>query len=273
MGGKATRGIEEEETEARRLGRRRALDETVVLEHHVFHVLLVGDGDERVEILSRELVLDAEVDGSEETGRRQRGEAGGELREAHGSVDADDLGLPAEVGEAVVVRAGMDLTPVAAHEFHASPRGRVCGEPAAIRRGRRRSLLPHGGRWRGVLAVAGRKRRGGGVAGPVRVAASTSAAVVDLGLLRGHDGRGAGRSDGAADLASRVGSFWLGFFQKAPEGGGLQRREIFAGTTTYELRSARRRCARGDVGQTWEMQCELCSQKLILSFAPPPEEC
>ena len=270
MGGEATRGIEEEETEARRLGRRRALDETVVLEHHVFHVLLVGDGDERVEILSRELVLDAEVDGSEETERRQRGEAGGELREAHGSVDADDLGLPAEVGEAVVVRAGMDLTPVAAHEFHASPRGRVCGEPAAIRRGRRRSLLPHGGRWRGVLAVAGRGWRGGGVAGPVRVAASASAsaAVVDLGLLRGHDGRGAGRSDSAADLASRVGSFWLGFSRKPRKVAGFSaERYLRVPPVNSGLRVVGAREA------TWARRgkCAVSSQKLILNLAPPQD--
>ena len=82
--------------------------------HHVVKVVVVGDGDESVEVFAGELVLEGEVlwRGVAEGG--ELGEEGGEL---NGAVDGEDLGVAADVGELIVVGAGLDLAAVAAHEL------------------------------------------------------------------------------------------------------------------------------------------------------------
>ncbi|RYR18707.1 hypothetical protein Ahy_B03g063319 [Arachis hypogaea] len=83
--------------------------------HHVIEVVVGGDGDEGVEVLSGELVLESEVL------RRGAVAEGSELREEGGeldvAVDGEDLGVAANVGELVVVAARLDLAAVAAHEL------------------------------------------------------------------------------------------------------------------------------------------------------------
>ena len=78
-------------------------------------VVVVGDGDEGVKVLPRELVFECKVlrHGAVAEGG-EPGEEGGELDVA---VDSEDLGVAAHVGELVVVAAGLDLAAVAAHEL------------------------------------------------------------------------------------------------------------------------------------------------------------
>ena len=83
--------------------------------HHVIEVVVVGDGDEGVEVFAGKLVLEGEVVvvwGVAEGG--EFGEHGGEL---DGAVDGENFGLAGDVGELVVVGAREDLAAVAAHEL------------------------------------------------------------------------------------------------------------------------------------------------------------
>ena len=115
LGGSGTRieRVDGEEEESHAGGCSGSAMEMIVLEHHVVEVVVVGDGDEGVETLAGELVLEEDVAcGVEEGG--ELGEHGGELDAA---VDVEDLGVAADVGELVVVVAGLDLAAVAAHEF------------------------------------------------------------------------------------------------------------------------------------------------------------
>ncbi|KAK3425697.1 hypothetical protein EUGRSUZ_F02169 [Eucalyptus grandis] len=111
----------------------------IVLQHHVLEVLVVGDGDEGVEVLAGELVLEAGLGGG---GAAEGGELGHEGGELDAAVDGEDLGLAADVGELVVVGAGLDLAAVAAHEADAVavghgvvPGGRLEVDVAGARRG------------------------------------------------------------------------------------------------------------------------------------------
>jgi hypothetical protein len=95
--------------------------EAVVLDDEVVEVLVVGDGDERVEVLAGELVLDADFG----LGPRERGEAGREVGEARQrALDGEDLGVAVDVGELVVVGPRLDAAPVADHEPHLGRRRR-----------------------------------------------------------------------------------------------------------------------------------------------------
>ncbi|PON93723.1 LOW QUALITY PROTEIN: hypothetical protein TorRG33x02_104260 [Trema orientale] len=85
--------------------------EAVVLVHHVLEVVVVGDGDQGVEVLPGELVLERHVALAE---GGELGDHGGEL---DGPVDGEDLGLASDVAELVVVGTGEDLTAIAAHEL------------------------------------------------------------------------------------------------------------------------------------------------------------
>ncbi|KAJ8452919.1 hypothetical protein Cgig2_014682 [Carnegiea gigantea] len=84
-------------------------------------LVVVGDGDERVEVFAGELVLE----GGDGDGRGRGvvvGDEGGELGheggELDGTVDGEDLSLATDVGEEVVVGSRLDLAAVAHHELH-----------------------------------------------------------------------------------------------------------------------------------------------------------
>lgn len=101
---------EKEEAEARRVRRR---GEVVVLVEHVVEVLVGSDGDEGVEVVAWELVLEDEGGMEEEGG----GEVGGEGGQGGGgAVDGDNAGVPTGVGEGLVVGAGDNVAAVAAHQ-------------------------------------------------------------------------------------------------------------------------------------------------------------
>jgi hypothetical protein len=85
--------------------------EAVVLEDEVLQILVVGDGDERVEVLAGQLVLDADV------AEVPAGE-GGEVGEPERPLEGQDLGLAVDVGELVVVGTRLDAAPVAHHEAY-----------------------------------------------------------------------------------------------------------------------------------------------------------
>ena len=80
--------------------------------HHVIEVVVVGDGDQGVEILAGELVLKGDLGVGAESG--EPGDHGVELDVA---VNGEDLGLAADIGELVVVGTRVDLAAVAAHEL------------------------------------------------------------------------------------------------------------------------------------------------------------
>lgn len=80
--------------------------------HHVVEIVVVGDGDQSVEIFPGELVLERDVVPAVEGG--ELGDHGGEL---DGAIDGEDLGLAADVGDMVVVGTGKDLATIAAHEL------------------------------------------------------------------------------------------------------------------------------------------------------------
>lgn len=160
------RGGEEEEAQAGRLdgGGGEAVD-AVELVHEVVDVVVGGDGDERVEVVLRELVPERRV------GRARGEERGGELGErgdedgvAGGARDGDDAGLPADVAELLVARARQDAAAEAAHEAHAWTPVRLLLLHMRLRgRGQRRRVL--------VVAVAvdAAARGGGGGRGAVVV--------------------------------------------------------------------------------------------------------
>jgi len=80
----------------------------------VVEVFVVGDGDEGVEVLAGELVLEEGGIGGGVGEGGEFGEEGGELDVA---VYGEDLGVAGDVGEVVVVGAGLDSAAVAAHEL------------------------------------------------------------------------------------------------------------------------------------------------------------
>lgn len=85
----------------------------VVLVDHVLEVLVGGDGDEGVEVLARELVLEREGP----VVQQRLGEVGGEGGEGgRVAVDDDHAGVAAHVAERLVVRARHDVPAVAAHQ-------------------------------------------------------------------------------------------------------------------------------------------------------------
>jgi len=106
--------VEREQKEAQACGSRRGAGEAIVLEHHVVEVFVVGDGDESVEVLAGELVLEEGGIGGGVGEGGEFGEEGGELDVA---VYGEDLGVAGDVGEVVVVGAGLDAAAVAAHEL------------------------------------------------------------------------------------------------------------------------------------------------------------
>lgn len=93
-----------------------AVDRTIVLVDHIVEILVGGDGDERVEVLAGELVLEREGTAGEEGFREARREVG----EGGVAVDDDDAGLAADVAEGLVVGAGDDVAAVAAHQAEPS---------------------------------------------------------------------------------------------------------------------------------------------------------
>uniref|UniRef100_A0A8R7TFI8 Uncharacterized protein n=1 Tax=Triticum urartu TaxID=4572 RepID=A0A8R7TFI8_TRIUA len=150
--GVVRRGGEEEEAQAGRLdgGGGEAVD-AVELLHEVVDVVVGGDGDERVEVVVRELVPERRggLAGDEERGG-ELGERGEEDGVGGGARDGDDAGLAADVAELVVARARQDAAAEAAHEAH--ERG-----PVRLRTRRRRVV---------VAAAAAVAVAAGGAAGP-----------------------------------------------------------------------------------------------------------
>lgn len=113
-GGRGIRlGQEEKQAEAAGF-RRNGGGDTVVLLEHVVEVVVGGNGDEGVEVLVGELVLQGEAAAVEEGA----GEAGGEGGEGGAAVAIDDdhAGVAAYVAEGLVVGPGDDVAAVAAHE-------------------------------------------------------------------------------------------------------------------------------------------------------------
>ncbi|KAL8130694.1 hypothetical protein V2J09_019849 [Rumex salicifolius] len=102
----------QEDPQSRRL--HRTPEESIVLNHHMLQILVIGDGDQGVKVLSRELVFEAE-------NIRSGIADGGELRKDGGefgiAVDCEDFGVAANVGKLIVVRTGLDFTAIAAHEL------------------------------------------------------------------------------------------------------------------------------------------------------------
>lgn len=113
--------------------------------HHVLEVVVAGDGDQGVEVLSGELVLEGNVSVAAESG-----ELGDHEIKLDATVDGEDLGLPAVVGELVVVRSGEDLASIAAHELGLVVLRWLLG---LIVPGRRVLELYLSGTWRGVTGI------------------------------------------------------------------------------------------------------------------------
>lgn len=131
--------------------------EAVVLEDEVLQILVVGDGDERVEVLAGELVLDAEVPRR----TREAGQPRGEVGEAEGPLERQDLRLAVDVRELVVVRPRLDA-PRSSPSTAPSPAAPVAGR--RLRRRRLRALVVRvvGGRGGVRGRVAGVGHGGGG---------------------------------------------------------------------------------------------------------------
>lgn len=113
-------GREEEEAEEARRGlemmerrSRGGRSDTIVLVDHVIEVLIGGEGDEGVEVVVGELVLEGEGWAAVEEGA---GETGVEVGEGGTAVEVDDAGVAADVAEGAVVGTGDDVAAVAAHE-------------------------------------------------------------------------------------------------------------------------------------------------------------
>ena len=128
--------------------------DAVVLVDEVVEVLVGGDGDERVEVLVGELVLEREGLAPEQRPREARVDVG----ERGVAVDGHDPGLPAQVAEGLVRRARDDPAPEAAHQAEPAP---AAGRGGRGRRGGREGLVP-----RVPAAAAGGGLRGLGVPGP-----------------------------------------------------------------------------------------------------------
>lgn len=102
---------EEEKPQTRRL-KRRTGSRPIVLVDHVLEILVRGDGDQGVKVLTGELILESEGSAMEEGA----GEAGAEVGKGGVAVDDDDSGVAADVAEGLVVGTGDDVTAIAAHE-------------------------------------------------------------------------------------------------------------------------------------------------------------
>ena len=77
----------------------------------MLEIIVVGDRDQSVEILTGKLVLEADIGVAEDA---ELGDEGGEL---DGAINREDLGLAADVGELVIVGTRVDLAAIAAHEL------------------------------------------------------------------------------------------------------------------------------------------------------------
>lgn len=137
-GGGLGLGGEEEEADPRgprgsAAGGRRG--DAVVLVDEVVEVLVGGDGDEGVEVLVGELVLEREGAAAEEGA----GEAGVDIGEGGVAVHGHDPGLPAEVAEGLVGRARDDPAAEAAHQAETAP---AAGRGGGGGSGGREGLVP-----------------------------------------------------------------------------------------------------------------------------------
>ncbi|CAN6211963.1 unnamed protein product [Urochloa humidicola] len=166
------RGREEEDAEAGRPGEGGVLVvDAVELVKEVVDVVVGGDGDERVEVVLGQLVLERRPGHAVgEEGRGDLGERGDEGGVGgRGPREGDDAGLPADVAQLAVPRARQDAAAEAAHEAHLrAPMRRMRGRSGGGGRGGRRE----GRRVEVVgaaVAVAGPGARGGGRRGRVRV--------------------------------------------------------------------------------------------------------
>lgn len=86
--------------------------DAIILFHHVLDVLISGDGDESLKVFVRELVLEGDVGGG---GVGKLGELGLEGGEGGRPLDGDNAGVATYVAELVVVGAGENPAPKAAH--------------------------------------------------------------------------------------------------------------------------------------------------------------
>jgi hypothetical protein len=195
------RGREEEDAEAGRPGDVGGeVVDAVELVDEVVHVVVGGDGDEGVEVVLGQLVLEGRPGGpgGEERGRGlgERGDEGGEG--GRGAREGHDAGLPADVAQLAVPRARQDAAAEAAHETHLRAPVRMRGGSGRGARGRRGqsrrvevvvaavAVADPGVRGGGVRVVRGRRRhrtrwrgRGGGglpVTGEVMLAAAAEGA-------------------------------------------------------------------------------------------------
>jgi hypothetical protein len=92
--------------------------ETIKLEHHVLQILIISNRDKCIEILTWELILDANL-----VGAADGGELGVEVGEAHGAVNGENLGFAVEVRQLVVMRPGLNPTAITDHELDPSGDG------------------------------------------------------------------------------------------------------------------------------------------------------
>ena len=82
--------------------------------HHVLKIIIVSNGDQRVKILSRKLILKQNISNAAAHG----GELGGQDGESDPAVYGENLGLSVNVSELVIVRTWLNLAARAAHEPH-----------------------------------------------------------------------------------------------------------------------------------------------------------
>lgn len=110
------------------------LRELVVLLHHVLEVLGGGHGDEGVEVLIGELVLDRDRDGG--TAREVSvGDLGDDVGQSRGPDDRDDPGVPAGVSERPVAGSAEDAAAEATEELDPLAAVAGCGAGGASRHG------------------------------------------------------------------------------------------------------------------------------------------
>lgn len=78
----------------------------------MLHIVVVDQGDERVQALAGQLVLDGDLGGVD--GVPEGTELGGDVGESDAAVDGEDLGVAADVGELVIGGARLDFASVTA---------------------------------------------------------------------------------------------------------------------------------------------------------------
>lgn len=88
------------------------MGDAIILFHHVLDVLISGDRDERVKVFIRELVLEGDVGGG---GVGKLGELGLEGGKGGRPLDGDDASVATYIAELVVMGAGENPAPKAAH--------------------------------------------------------------------------------------------------------------------------------------------------------------